>query len=297
MAIKIQNDIVIYDTKVFKVGSGTTAERPNPPLSGMIRYNTTVQSFEGYRAAGWNSLGGARGGGGDEIFWENDKNITTSYTISENKYAGTFGPVVIDNPAVITVPDSSNWTVDFISEGPETVPIDVVRVSATQTLISKTIDFDTNTLINVAGLTNTQTISNKTFSTNNLLESAVKEKTTIVSSAASGTINIDVLSQQIVYYTSNSTGNFTVNIRGDSGTTLNNIMNTGDMITVALFVTNGTTAYYNTTVQIDGTTRTVRWADEVPTKGNASAVDGYTYGILKTANATFTIFAVQNKNV
>lgn len=58
MAIKIQGDTVIYDDKVFKVGSGTTDQRPASPALGMIWYNTDIQSFEGYNGASWGSIVG-----------------------------------------------------------------------------------------------------------------------------------------------------------------------------------------------------------------------------------------------
>jgi hypothetical protein len=59
MAIKIQGDTVIYDDKVFKLGAGTTAQRPVAPAQGMIWYNTEIASFEGYNGTEWGAIGGA----------------------------------------------------------------------------------------------------------------------------------------------------------------------------------------------------------------------------------------------
>jgi hypothetical protein len=64
MAIKIQGDTVIFDDKVFRVGQGTTAERPETPETGMIWFNTELQSFEGYDGVEWGAIGG---GGEDEV--------------------------------------------------------------------------------------------------------------------------------------------------------------------------------------------------------------------------------------
>ena len=64
MAIKIQGDTVIFDDKVFRVGSGTTAERPVAPEVGMVRFNTDLDSLEGYDGTDWGPIGGA---GGAEI--------------------------------------------------------------------------------------------------------------------------------------------------------------------------------------------------------------------------------------
>jgi hypothetical protein len=66
MAIKIQGDTVIFDDKVFKLGSGTTAQRPASPTLGMIWFNTEIASFEGYNGTEWGAIGG--GGGGEDEF-------------------------------------------------------------------------------------------------------------------------------------------------------------------------------------------------------------------------------------
>ena len=57
MAIKISGTTVIHDDKVFQVGSGTTAQRPGTPQTGMVRYNTTLAAFEGYSSQ-WGAIGG-----------------------------------------------------------------------------------------------------------------------------------------------------------------------------------------------------------------------------------------------
>lgn len=123
------------------------------------------------------------------------------------------------------------------------------------------------------------------------------EGATISATAATGTITFDAITQSVVYYTSNSSGNWTINIRGNSGTTLNSLLSTGQAITVAFLATNGSTAYYNNVVQVDGTTSgvTTKWQNAAPSGGNANSIDGYTYTIIKTGSATFTVLASQSK--
>jgi hypothetical protein len=124
----------------------------------------------------------------------------------------------------------------------------------------------------------------------------LREKTTVSATAATGTINYDYLTQSVLYYTTNSSGNFTLNVRGDGTTALNSIMNTGDTITLAFLVTNGSPAFYQTAMQIDGTAVTPKWqGGTAPSSGNASAIDSYTYTIIKTASATYTVLAAQTK--
>jgi hypothetical protein len=75
-------------------------------------------------------------------------------------------------------------------------------------------------------------------------------------------------------------------------------MSVGQSMTMAILSTNGGTAYYPTSVQINGTTSgvTTKWqGGTAPTAGNASSIDVYTYTIIKTASATFTVLASQTK--
>jgi hypothetical protein len=124
----------------------------------------------------------------------------------------------------------------------------------------------------------------------------VLETATISATAATGTINYDATTQVVLYYTSNASANWTVNFRGSSGTSLNTLMATGESVTAAFFVTQGATAYYNSVVQVDGSTVTPKFQGGTAwASGNASSIDAYTYTIIKTGNAAFTVFAAQTK--
>ena len=122
------------------------------------------------------------------------------------------------------------------------------------------------------------------------------EKVTVAATAATGTINYDVITQAVLYFTSNASANYTLNIRGDGSNSLNNIMDTGESITVAHLVTQGGTAYYNNAVTIDGASVTPEWqGGSAPSGGNANSVDMYSYTIIKTGDAAFTTFASQTQ--
>lgn len=122
------------------------------------------------------------------------------------------------------------------------------------------------------------------------------ETTTVSATAATGTINYDVITQGVLYYTSNATANWTVNFRGTSSTSLNTLMAVGETRTVTFLVPQGTTAYYNSAVQVDGASVTPKWqGGSAPTTGNTSGIDVYTYSIIKTASATFTVLASQTQ--
>lgn len=134
------------------------------------------------------------------------------------------------------------------------------------------------------------TLQNKTLT-------APAETITVTATAASGTVNFDVATQGDLYYTSNSTANFTINFRGSASQTLNAYLaNTPSEVTVAFRNTNGTAAFYASAFQVDGTAVTPKWLGQsAPTAGNASAIDIYTFNIVKTASGSFTVFASQVK--
>ena len=122
------------------------------------------------------------------------------------------------------------------------------------------------------------------------------EGVTVSATAATGTINYDVTTQSVLYYTSNASANWTVNFRGSSGTSLDTAMSTGEAITVVFLVTQGSTAYYNNAVTIDGSSVTPKYQGGTAwTSGNASSIDAYSYTIVKTGSATFTVFAAQTQ--
>jgi hypothetical protein len=122
------------------------------------------------------------------------------------------------------------------------------------------------------------------------------ELVTVSATAATGTINYDVTTQSVLYYTSNASANWTVNFRASSGTSLDTAMATGEAITVVFLVTQGATAYYNNAVTIDGSSVTPKYQGGTAwTAGNASSIDAYSYTIVKTGSATFTVFAAQTQ--
>jgi hypothetical protein len=165
---------------------------------------------------------------------------------------------------------------------------------------ARTLTVDQNlTASAVVTLTGAQTLADKTLTApvvNNQKLTTTREAITISATAATGTINFDALTQAVLYYTTNASANWTVNFRGSAGTSLNTMMATGESLTVAFMVTQGATAFFNNAVQVDGAAVTPRWqGGAAPTAGNASSIDAYTYTIIKTGAATFTVLAAQTR--
>ena len=96
-------------TSSLTIPSGTTAQRDGSPAVGMFRHNSTLNQFEGYNNGAWGAIGGgagATGGGTDEVFFESDQAVTTSYTLSSGKHAHTVSPT-INNGVSVVVPNNA----------------------------------------------------------------------------------------------------------------------------------------------------------------------------------------------
>jgi hypothetical protein len=131
-----------------------------------------------------------------------------------------------------------------------------------------------------ADLTTAQTLSNKTLK-------SPEERMTISATAATGTVAFNILDQGVLYYTTNASANFTLNF-----TNVNANLAIGDSISCVFLNTNGATAYYPTAFQVDSSSVTPKWSGgTAPAAGNASSIDSYSFIIIKTANATFTVLA------
>jgi len=162
-----------------------------------------------------------------------------------------------------------------------------------------TVSIDTSV---TADLTTGQTLTNKTLTspvinTATFKDGVVKgleEDVNVVASAATGTINFDVDIASVWYYTSDATANHTLNFRYSSSVSLNTALAVGDAITLVWLNTNGATAYYPNVIQIDGNAVTPKVPAAI-SSGNASSIDAYSFTIIKTASATFTVLETQQK--
>jgi len=124
-----------------------------------------------------------------------------------------------------------------------------------------------------------------------------KETVQIVATpGATGTVDIDTLTASVEVLQTNATANWTTNVRGSGAATLNSTMAIGEQISVVLVSPNGATAYYPTGFTIDSVAVTPKWlGGTAPASGNTNSTDVYVYTIIKTASATYTVLASQNK--
>lgn len=228
----------------------------------------------------------ATGSGGDAVLANN--NAFTGANTFYNNTGQTIGTGTSTQDGLILAGRSGGSSSYRITLQPATL-----SSSTTLTLPNVT------STVAALGATQTFTALNTFEGTSSVLSSKfvnALEKVTVSATAATGTINYDVTTQSVLYYTSNAAANWTVNLRASSGTSLDSVMATGESITVAFLVTQGSTPYYNNALQVDGNAVTPKWqGGTAPTSGNASSIDAYVYTIVKTGAATFTVFASQTK--
>lgn len=124
----------------------------------------------------------------------------------------------------------------------------------------------------------------------------IGEPTTLTAAAPSATTNYDVLTQSVQWYTTNAANNWTLNVRGNGSTALNSVMSIGQSVTLVLVTTQGASPFFQSAMTIDGGAVTPKWqGGTAPSAGDASSLDVYTFTIIKTASATFTVLASLTK--
>lgn len=274
-AAQVNTYLMQQTVMVFASSAARTTALSGVIAEGMVSYLQDTNSLEVYDGSAW------IGATGDITA------LTAGTGISITSATGPIPTVAIDS-TVATLTGSQTLTNKTL-----TTPV-ISTITNTGTL---TLPTSTDTIV---GRATTDTLTNKTLTSpviNGGTLVGPEERTTVSATAATGTINFDAITQGVLYYTSNASANWTLNIRGNSGTTLSSILAVGDAITVTHLVTQGSTAYYNNAVQIDGSSVTPKYQGGTAfAAGNASSIDAYVYTVVKTAaTPTYTVFASQTK--
>jgi len=216
--------------------------------------------------------------------------LSSDYTPTLSGVLDTNGnDIVVDNGGAVE-DDSNNEYIKFVKTATAVNEISVTNAAASGTPnISATGD-DTNIDLNLTP----KGLGKVTFNGAGKIQ-GLAEKVT-VSGSFDSDVDFDTQTQGVVLSTAAATANFTVNLRGDGSNSLDACMDVGESITVAYISKQNATAYYNTTVKVDGSVVTPIWSGgSAPTSGNVSSNDTYTYTAIKTAGSTFTVLAAQTQ--
>ena len=275
-------------TASWAVVAGSLAQpsEPSTPSDGQIWVDTDG-SVVGQAMTRWSK---APTGGTTSLTGADDNSLTLSYTVGyEQVYRNG---VLLSRGNDYTATNGTSITLTDA-----TITGDIIEVFASAVLAIADVYTQAASDAKYATLTTAQTLTNKTLTAPIITDAIVKginEDVNVVASAATGTINFDVSTASVWYYTSNATANHTLNFRYSSGTSLNTFMAVGDSLTVVWLNTNGSTAYYPNAITIDGSSVTPKVPAAI-SAGNASAIDAYSFTIIKTASATFTVLETQTK--
>ena len=115
--VNFAGDVNLNSTGYIKLPEGDDAARPSDggtpaTLAGYLRFNTDSNSFEGHNGTAWGSIGGgATGGGGDAIFYENGQTVTTDYALTASTNAMSAGPITIGASATVTIGAGQTWVI------------------------------------------------------------------------------------------------------------------------------------------------------------------------------------------
>ncbi len=195
-------------------------------------------------------------------------------TLAASLFSGSGASLTSVNAATSTVANEATDTSCF--------PLFATAASGSQTIKSNaSLTFNSSN----------GTLSASTFAGSADLSGLLKEDVNVTAGKLSDNQNINLSDGMVHLFTTAETTTSTPNIRYDASNTLNSKMNTGESVAVSVIVT-AAAAGYGTTITVDGAAEGINWlGGSAPSTGGSSGYDNYTYNIIKTADATFTVLA------
>lgn len=221
---------------------------------------------------------------------------------AEPNFAGGLGTVTIDTANITDATVSGNLTVSgettYVNTSTLTVQDKNIELANTPSPTDSLADGAGLTILGSTNKTLTWSNTTKAFTFNQGIDiQQVIETANVDATALNANTNFDVLEGAVKFYTANNAANWTLNVRGDSSTTLNSVMNTGDSLTIAYLASQlSANTFYQSEMQVDGNSVTPKWqGGSAPSAGNATSIDVYSFTILKTAANTYTVLGSQTQ--
>ena len=243
----------------------------------------------------------------DAIVYDNSGSDVEVSTADITNKAGTASPAFTGTPTAPTATSATNTTqiatTEFVTSAiadlSDSAPSTLNTLNELAAALGDDANFSTTVTNSIAAklpLAGGTLTGDVTFGEAISIE-RVKEKVSISTTAVTGAQEFNAKDQTIVFHNADATGNYTINVRGDSSTTLNSLMDIGQVLTGVFITKYGSTAYYPTAVTVDGSAPSlIRWVGGAPSSaGTASSVCATTFSVIKTADATFTVLASQTE--
>ena len=289
-------------TLVSEVGTATITNKTltSPAINGATIDSAVSVSSAGTLNAGTNSsiVGNVDIGGTLDV--QSNGSVGGTFKITGAVTAASTLNIggAVSGKGTLTVSDTvsaagaMNVGGNFSGKGTLTVT-DAVSVASTLNVGG---NFSGKGTFNVAGsatLSGNVTMGDATADTTSInsqieFKNNLRERTSISTTSATGTINFDILSHNVELRTNDAAANFELNLRGDSSTAFSATVAVGQTTSVAFESSMGSTAYYLTAIKIDGVTASpVHWqgGTTAPSEGNADSIDSYLINVTRSADA------------
>jgi len=278
-----KNTVVVHDGSTAGghslVVGGTTVSLPNLTVTGDLTVQGTTVTIDSATAQTVD-LGDddkIRLGGTNDLEIYHDGTTANSYI----KESGGGSLFIQGENLILEKPDGTNYLL--------AVPGSSGYVKLYQNGSEKLATTSTGVDITGTALTDGITVDG-TLKINEVIEKAEPSNST------TGTIGFYFLDQAVINFKQNQTANRTINFTGDGSTTLDSMLSDNESVTCSILMPQGSTPYYLNAYEIDGSAVTPKWSGgSAPSEGNASGTDVYSFTIIKTASATFTVLASQTQ--